>query len=454
MAVQKGGGGSDSNMEMWVFLIVVIFILVFWALGELFWIYATAWKWLRISELWIASSITPDSFQNFTGWQFNEGLAFLKDTDPKEMTGSMVNGFDNIYVRFFNWLPGLYLAFMGAKAFMEADNISTIYGIENLLYKMSHAFPSNKRFLNFHPELTSLDYYQDDESTYEFSMAMTERQFGECKPPLGLMNEAKRDKRLNRPIWDGEDKFDDELCRLSFEKQVGPLYRGFNGMSEEEKKLFGMFRKQLLIRRDIALPIVQDYMTQILDDRLKSIGPTKIGNKNSKSKALPPPAVKVRLETASHSALIAELTSHIDQQINKEGASYRIRDVEMRKMIAVPKYKTLLQHVMADNKMSEHAFTYTGLMSMLELSREGATLPPSSFRWLKAKNRTLWYALNCIGKKTAFTESAGTFAHWLLEKEAGIPVPHAEVTEAIEALRHAIGLPSSHTKKSTMEQWN
>jgi intracellular multiplication protein IcmP len=97
---------------------------------------------------------------------------------------------------------------------------------------------------------------------------------------------------------------------------------------------------------------------------------------------------------------------------------------------------------MADDRLSRHAFTSTGLMSLLEAAREGATLAPSSFRWLKGRNRTIWYALNCVGKKTSFTESSGTYAHWLLEKEINMAVPHAETTEAIEALRLSLGLPA------------
>jgi hypothetical protein len=92
-------------------------------------------------------------------------------------------------------------------------------------------------------------------------------------------------------------------------------------------------------------------------------------------------------------------------------------------------------------------------MSLLEAAREGATLAPSSFRWLKGKNRTLWFALNCVGKKVAFTESGGTFGHWLLEKEAKLAIPHAEVTEAIVALKTALGLDPDKDKEKSKADW-
>ncbi|WOF82181.1 IcmP (DotM) (plasmid) [Pseudomonas sp. FeN3W] len=455
MAQPKGGGGADNNMEMWVFLIVVIFILVFWAFSELFWIYATGWRWLRIAELGIASYAVPDFIQRFTGWDFNGGLAFLLEAEPEDLNAKIIGGFDNIYLRFFNWLPGLVIAASGAKIFMSADNVSIKYNMETLMLKMSNAFPGNKSFLNVHPEETPLDFYPDDPSSYEYSMAMTERQFGQCIPPLGLMKEAEKDKSLKRPIWDGAKKFDNELCRKSFEKQVGGLYRGYNKLDDDEKKLFDLFRNKILIRRNEVMPILTNYMKQILIDRLnkKVFGKDPKANKAVKINELGKPSVKYLADFPSHKMLVEKLTQFVDQKLVEQGSAYRIKEIDVRKMASSSDLKSVLRHVMADDRMSRHAFTATGLMTLLEAAREGSTLPPSSFRWLKGRNRTLWYALNCVGKKVAFTESAGTFAHWLLEKEAKMAVPHAEVTEAIEALRMALGLSSKLASKDQDDMW-
>jgi hypothetical protein len=130
-----------------------------------------------------------------------------------------------------------------------------------------------------------------------------------------------------------------------------------------------------------------------------------------------------------------------------------LREIDIRAATTNAGMKSVLRSAMADLRMSQHAFVYTGLMTLLEAAREGSTLPPSSFRWLKGKNRTLWYALNCVGKKVSFTESGGTFAHWLLEKEAKMSVPHPEVTEAVEALRIALELPSKFASKDAIDQW-
>ncbi len=455
MAQPKGGGGADNNMEMWVFLIVMIFIVVFWAFSELFWVYATAWKWLRVVEVGIANFIMPDFLQRFAGWDFKGGLAFLLESEPKHLTGAIIAEFDNIYLRFFNWLPGLLIGLAGAKVFLQGENVSQFYNMETLMLKMQHAFPGNKSFLGVHPELTPLDFYPDDASTYEYSMAMTERQFATIVPPLGLEKMAAKDPSLSKPIWDGGKSFNDELCRKSFEQQVGGLYRGFNGMDENEKKLFTLFRDKILVKRKEVIPIIEFYMTQIVEDRLKKnlIPQDPDERKKLNIASLAKPIINYQRDFPSHKSLAEKLTAVVDGNLKEHGTSYRAREIEFRKLSSADSMKNILRAVIADERMSKHAFTYTGLMTLLEAAREGSTLPPSSFRWLKGRNRTLWYALNCVGKKVSFTESGGTFAHWLLERETKMAVPHPEVTEAVEALRVALELPSKYASKDAIDQW-
>src|SRR5690606_18307719 len=138
------------------------------------------------------------------------------------------------------------LAWVGFRLYMRSENISTVYNMDTLMAKMSGAFPNLNQFMGKHPELTSIDFYPDDPETYEYSLAMTERQFASVVPPLGLEQEAKKDRSLRRPIWDGKNGFDEDLCRRSFDKQVGYIYRGYKYMTAEEKKLFELFRNKLL----------------------------------------------------------------------------------------------------------------------------------------------------------------------------------------------------------------
>lgn len=447
---QKGGGQPDTGgTETWGMIILILFCLLYFAATQLFWVYASAWKWLRIVEVGMFAYLIPDFLQKFMDNSFNAGLAFLLASDPKDLTVSITSQFDEIYLKWGRWIPAAILMLWGFRIMDRALDVDIKYDMESLLIKMLPAFPSNKQFVGIHPEETPLDFYPDDPNSYSYSMSMGERQFSQCVPPVGLLKAAERDKTLNRPIWDGAKKFDDELARKSFETQLGRLYQGFNRLSADEKTLLNQFRDKMLVKQKEVLPVMIDYTKQIHAARVKSKVYESDNLKTLDTKTLPKLKLTFRRDFASHRALAEKLTDYVDQGVKKNGTKWVPREVELRQMIGGKEYKSVLRNIMADERISKHAFTSTALMSLLEAAREGATLAPSGLRWLKNRNRPLWYAMNCVGKKVAYPEAAGTFAHWLLEKEAKIAIPHAEVTEAIEALRIALKLntPKSAAKK-------
>lgn len=452
---QRGGGGADDSSESWVIILIIFGILLFLLINYFFWVYAAGWKWVRVAEVGLLSYAVPDFIQNWMREDFNSGLQFLLAAEPKAISANIVGTFDNIYVRYINWIPGLLLILYGFKVFRNTDSVSAIHDMESMILKMSSAFPHNKNFIGVHPEQMPIDFYPDDPTTYEFSMVMTERQFGLLSPPLGLSQQAKRNPALRKPIWDGENGFNEDLARRSFNIQVGPLYRGYNYLKEDEKRLFDLFRENLLVKQAKAIPIIENYASQALNARKKE----KFFNLPKKKRvkaAVNLPALKLDYlqDLPSHRALGKRVIAYIDKGLTNEGKDWIPQESEIRSLARDKSFNSLLKHVLADEVMGNHAFTYTGLMSLLEAAREGRTLAPSSLRWLKGRNRTLWYALNCVGKKVAFVESAGTFAHWLLECEAKIPIPHSEVTEAIEALRVGLGLKNMRSDESGIEGWD
>lgn len=446
---QRGSGGADDSSESWVIILIIFGVLLYFLITHFFWVYATGWKWLRITEIGFLNLIIPDFIQSHMRDDFRSGLSFLLNSKPESISANVIGTFDNIYVRYVNWVPGLLLLYAGFKIFRDTDSVSTIHDMESMIIKMSSAFPHNKNFIGVHPEEMPIDFYPDDPSTYEYSMAMTERQFGLLVPPLGLANQAKRNPALKRPIWDGEKGFDDDLARKSFDVQVGPIYRGYNYLNEDEKRLFSLFRENLLVKQAKAVPIIEYYARQALDKRKKeSVFSLPKKNRKKAAAGLAPLKMDYLQDAPSHRALAKKVTEYIDNSLVREGAEWIPQESEIRALARDPGFSNALKHVLADEIMDRHAFTYTGLMSLLQAAREGKTLAPSSLRWLKGRNRTLWYALNCVGKKVAFVESSGTFAHWLLECETKMAIPHVETTEAIEALKIALGVKSNHSDES------
>jgi intracellular multiplication protein IcmP len=88
--------------------------------------------------------------------------------------------------------------------------------------------------------------------------------------------------------------------------------------------------------------------------------------------------------------------------------------------------------------IQQHAFVYTVMAAMLQLSRKDGVYASSDFLWLKPIDRRLWYTLNTVGRKTAFPEVGGIFAHFEAELMYHKPLFVPMVDEAVEALEIAL----------------
>lgn len=87
---------------------------------------------------------------------------------------------------------------------------------------------------------------------------------------------------------------------------------------------------------------------------------------------------------------------------------------------------------------SKHAYIYTLMAQMLEFARGTGVFAPPYFIWLKPRDRTLWYTLNCVGRQVAFVEVAGIFGHWRAEQTAGHKLDAPYVKKAVDGLEKAL----------------
>ena len=86
----------------------------------------------------------------------------------------------------------------------------------------------------------------------------------------------------------------------------------------------------------------------------------------------------------------------------------------------------------------QHAYVTTVMCAVLHQSRKVGVLPPNYFLWLRPIHRSLWYALNCVGRRTPFCEVAGIHAHRLAEEVAGHAIERPYVIHAVEAMKKAL----------------
>ncbi len=133
---------------------------------------------------------------------------------------------------------------------------------------------------------------------------------------------------------------------------------------------------------------------------------------------------------------------------DKDGAMKAINEIAVsaakvgiNKMPDLSSAKPLFKY-MEDPKvievMKKHAYVYTFMAQMLEFARGTGVFPPSYFIWLKPRDRTLWYTLNCVGRQVAFVEVAGIFGHWRAEQIANHKLDSPYVIKAVDGLERAL----------------
>ncbi|MFK4705871.1 intracellular multiplication protein IcmP [Roseateles asaccharophilus] len=95
-------------------------------------------------------------------------------------------------------------------------------------------------------------------------------------------------------------------------------------------------------------------------------------------------------------------------------------------------------HELFRGVIARHAYVYTVMATLLQISRADGVMASSMFIWLKTVDRRLWYTLNNVGRYSFHVECAGVMAHWLFEKTVGAACPSPMVEKAVDGLDLAL----------------
>lgn len=217
------------------------------------------------------------------------------------------------------------------------------------------------------------------------------KEWGVIKPAINVLKRHGQNKTALKPFyWMDKHKvtlkdgnFDDEKAEKIFMKQLGKRVNGFKNAPLHMKVL--MFSFILNAARDKN------------NDKFKSD--------------------------------MAEIFLIEDQKIKTE---------KLRELI-----KPYLSNKKYTNKIlqfsKKHAYYTTLLVAMLVWARKkGGTYPPAQFVWLKGVDRTLWYALNNVGRYKFFIEGAGIISHYQAEVVSRTPLIEPYMESAIEGLENYI----------------
>lgn len=88
--------------------------------------------------------------------------------------------------------------------------------------------------------------------------------------------------------------------------------------------------------------------------------------------------------------------------------------------------------------LKSHAYVYTVMAGMLKAARDYGVMQSPQFIWLRPKNRLMWYTLNGVGRRVAFAEVGGIYAHLIAEEVAGHPIERPYVVKAVDGLERAL----------------
>ncbi len=100
---------------------------------------------------------------------------------------------------------------------------------------------------------------------------------------------------------------------------------------------------------------------------------------------------------------------------------------KIKKIINDPKLSGPMEAV-----ANHHAYVTTAMLRCLQRARaEGGVLAPSEFVWLRGHDRTLWYPLNNLGRKSYMAEAAGAMVHFTNELIAGQKIPTPRFDDVI-----------------------
>lgn len=104
--------------------------------------------------------------------------------------------------------------------------------------------------------------------------------------------------------------------------------------------------------------------------------------------------------------------------------------------------------------INSYFYVKTVLSALLEEARKDGVLAPADFLWLKYQNRSLWYMLNNIGRKSSWVECSGPWSHYLMEKLLERKVANPTIDNAVKALDEYLEYCSDEYDPLVVEEEN
>lgn len=416
---------SENMSETSSILIAIIYLAIFLLLIDHFsYVFVNAWYYVRVVQLTMLNFL-PDWMPFVHIIPYDKGFDILRNADLSAVDSDYINRFDSFFAPYLSWIPALFVYHLYRKLSDRSFDVTKKFSMEEILRRNAKIFPFLRPYVDFNPaSMEDLEFDRDDAHKRQYLPSLTPVDFATMAPPLGLEKEAEKAPAFRVAMWDGEDMLDEDLARRAFEKQLTNHFSSVEeSLTEPQRKIFEFLSPKAGMDRKYTRKMVEEYCKGIVDGKGTYLKDISELSKNRRE-------LVERLESLYK--LVSE-TKNITEA-NENFTSPK----GIKKILYFKKYEPIFARIHAENIMASHGFVVTGLMTLLEEARGGGVIPCVEFIWLKGEDRPLWYALQTVGRKTAFSEAGGAYAHWLLEKQVGKAITQPEVTSAVEALKLAL----------------
>lgn len=436
------GSGKGVNEEALGAIMVIMAVTVVALISYNFHYLADAWRWLRFGELYLLQWIPRFELPVYGVIDFGKAVYFLGNLSEYGLTYKTINTFDNIYGVFIGVPIGLYLIYKGATLSSIDPNMTRKHDIESIFAYFVSIYPHLQEIYDAHPENKSLHYNRAIPDTYRWGKMVNPLKFATMNPPLLLEAEAKTNATYKQSIFSKGD-FDDDLAERAFAKQLGPHWTGVSNLEDYEKVTFEYLRDRL--------PVDNARVEAFVDRCWRTM--IKLSVKHGRDEC----PVSKKLTEEENELMQLYWNAFEKEMLIITGNSKKVTDPSEIKAIKQKLlseetvldlcsdkpgiFKAQYRKIRAMQIMGRHAYVRTGLMEMNAEACLGGRISVEPIKSIvKSNSRQLWYALKASGRKTSFPESAGCFAHWLMEKEIGQPVSAPCVQEAVQALRRDLNV--------------
>jgi len=386
-------GGQKQDHGDFLLIIGVVFVLFFAVAAKyFFYYYLYFWKACTIPLffilqytpgfindllfIWGPANIEKISANMLKVILEHDNNYFLNNRVPYDK----INYFINLLFRPYVAILFLYTAFVVfskktfKRRFFPIDNKKkpalSRSAIDLLLEQEAAIWPSVQLMIHEHPER------EGDLDKGKWAMSLRPEKF----------------VKVHKLVDEFLDEYDNKYERLNEERtfkilnnQMGKIWSGFSNLTTVEKHLFAIMAPKILRNTD---------------------------------------------ESKKINGRIAERYS---SGTRKNFSFVRIKKTRITDKLIEDTIKKYMNNEKIKKIVDRHFYKKTVFAAFLEAAREDGVLATSEFLWLKTVDREMWYMLNNVGRKSAFSECAGPWAHFLAEKALDRKIANPMVSNAIIA---------------------